>query len=195
MIGRIAYGYHNERLQECGKCECGGVIRYDVHLARICDDCQTFFGYKIAVDAFLNDSGEEDDPADEMVHIIKKPRQKGHKTPQLEVWVDGQKEAYKYVRNQHKFGPHKNDYVKHDTRKYKSKFIEDRICLIIRSNGNGSIAQRDICGRFKQMYGEEITYSAVQSAITRMKTAGRVDTFDTSTPRGRRIIVRLIAKM
>jgi len=207
MSGRIAYGEHNERLQECGKCECGGTIRYDEHLARICDDCRTFFGYKIVTDKFMNGRGEEEKSGGDdawKVRVLEESYNRepvAHSAPrvggeQLDIWWKERDDAYKHAMNQHRFDPnHKNDYVKHDTRKYKSGFIEDRICLIIRNNGNDGIEQRDICGRFKLMYGEDITYDTVKAAVKRMKKAGRICTTDISTTLGKRVMVRLIAKV
>jgi hypothetical protein len=46
-------------------CDCGGIVRYDEHLGLVCDDCSTFYGYRIVTDNFMNMGGEEESSGDD----------------------------------------------------------------------------------------------------------------------------------
>jgi O6-methylguanine-DNA--protein-cysteine methyltransferase len=114
---------------------------------------------------------------------------------QLAQWHRAQEEALDYAENNWKFDPdHKNDHINHDTRKHKSEFLDYRISLLLRHNGDG-MGQKEIYNKLKPIPGEVITYSAIKTAINRMESVGRVKTSDVSTSAGKRVIVRLIAKL
>lgn len=189
-------------------CDCGGIVRYDEHLALICDDCQSFYGYKVATDNFMNMGGEDEpsgdddswkaddvdaydvDGYDEVTHL---PATKANQK-QLNRWYGAQKEAYKYARDKWKFDPaHRNDHINHDTRTQKSEYLDYRISLLFKNNGDG-MEQAYIKDKFEQEYGQILTSSTIKTAIDRMEKDKRIETDFIFDRRGKRKIVRLVAK-
>ena len=183
------------------KCDCGGAVRYDEHLALICDDCQTFYGYKVATDNFMNMGGEEEPSGDDSswfadelesydyneITRIKFDRTDYRRSERL---IKNLKEEHERKQEEEK---HEIDYIKHDTREHKSEFLYYRISLLLSNNGDG-MEQSEIHRNLEPIDGEVITYSAIKHAIKRMESMGRIKKTDISTSNGKRVIVRLIAK-
>lgn len=183
------------------KCDCGGIVRYDEHLALICDDCQSFYGYKMATDNFMNMGGEEEPSGDDSSWFADElesydydeiTRIKFDRTDyrRIERLMKNLKEDRARKQEEEK---HEIDYIKHDTREHKSEFLYYRISLLLSNNGDG-MEQSEIHRNLEPIDGEVITYSAIKHAIKRMESMGRVKTDDVSTRNGKRVMVRLVAK-
>jgi hypothetical protein len=185
------------------KCECGGIVRYDEQLAMICDDCLTFHGYKVATDNFMNSGGEEEESGDDDAwkaedvdgydETTKIPAAHINRRQQ-KLWYKEQREAERIAWHSWHFDPnHKNDHINHDTRVQKSEYLDYRICLLFKNNGDG-MEQADIKDKFEHEYGQVLTSSAVKTAINRMESMGRIETGFIFDRCGKRKIVRLVTK-
>ena len=215
--------YHNERLQAASikplktrmrkiltndripfeseySCYCSGTVRYDEHLALICDDCLTFHGYRVATDNFMNSGGEDEESGDDdswkvsefegpdtdQVTKMKFDRTNYRRTARLMKGLKEEREKKQDEEN------HEIEYIPHDMRTHKSEFLDYRISLLLKNNDG--MEQADIREKFEREYGEVLTSSAIKTAVNRMESKGRIETDFIFDGRGKRKIVRLVAK-
>jgi hypothetical protein len=196
---RGSVSYHEQRGQIAGRCYyCGGEVRYDEHLARICSECSTFHGYSIVTDHFMNMGGDEEESGDDDswkgdelqsfdgdLQRLEYNRTNWKRQQRLErILKETQEEKWREEDRKIK-------YIPSDSRKMKTGFLDYKIGLLLDGNG---VEQAEIGKLLEQKFNTAVTPSAIKTAIRRMEASGRVETADTYTKHGKRIFVRSIAK-
>jgi hypothetical protein len=203
------------------KCdECGALVRYNQRYEKECSGCGLLASNSAyrAMENYFNMVTREEPEAqgdsdwklrelnggsereiNEYIHYWRAAR-RGDKPrvnkQQITIWENGQREAFSYARNKRRFDPkHKNDYIKHNSRKHKTKFLDDRICLILSNNGNGGMEQKEIHRQLTLFPGESTSYSSIKKAVNRMEKAGRIKAWSIYDNRGKIKMVRLVAKI
>jgi hypothetical protein len=184
------------------KCDCGGTVRYDEHLALVCDKCSAFYGYKIVTDNFMNMRGEEEESGDDDSWNINELDAEGDENPYTQINYDHTN--YRRIKRltgnlederqkKEKEEQRKIEYIRSNSREKKAAFLDYKISILLKQNGDG-LEQASLRGMLKEHFNTDVTHSAIKSAINRMEEKGQVKTADMYTRNGKRIFVRLIAK-